>query len=160
MSAATELPRLLAGARAGRGATLRDHLANHGLPSLAVDPAGLIAGVEAAGLHGRGGAGFPTATKLHAVARGRRPIVVANGAEGEPASEKDRMLLAHAPHLVLDGAQLAARAVGAREAIVAVGEHARAAQASLAAALEERVAARRDAVPLRIAPVGGGSSTG
>jgi NADH:ubiquinone oxidoreductase subunit F (NADH-binding) len=73
----------------------------------------LIDEIERAGLLGRGGAGFPTATKLRAVASGRRrPVVVVNGAESEPASRKDRLLLTTRPHLVLDGALAAAAAVG------------------------------------------------
>jgi NADH:ubiquinone oxidoreductase subunit F (NADH-binding) len=77
---------------------------------------GLIDEVAAAGLTGRGGAGFPAATKLAAVASRRGPaVVVANGVESEPASHKDQALLALAPHLVLDGAAVAARAVGASE---------------------------------------------
>ena len=61
------------------------------------------------------------ARKLRAVADGaRRPVVVANGTEGEPASTKDKLLLQSAPHLVLDGVMLAAEAVGARRAIVCV----------------------------------------
>src|SRR4051812_18953155 len=64
-------------------------------------------------LGGRGGAGFPFARKLEAVARSaeRRAlpaVVVVNGTEGEPAACKDKMLLSMVPHLVLDGALLAA----------------------------------------------------
>lgn len=82
--------------------------------------------VAAAGLTGRGGGAFPTARKLDAVfAQGGTPVVVANGTEGEPASGKDKVLLAYSPHLVLDGAVLAAQSVGAREAFVAVGRSAR-----------------------------------
>jgi NADH:ubiquinone oxidoreductase subunit F (NADH-binding) len=116
MSVATAAPaRLLAGSLAA----LDDHLDRYGpLP----DSNGLIELVDAAGLRGRGGAGFPTGRKLRAVASSRRrPVVVVNAVEGEPVSAKDRVLLRHAPHLVLDGASLAASALGANEAIVAVG---------------------------------------
>ena len=47
-------------------------------------------------------------------------MVVANGTEGEPASAKDKVLLARSPHLVLDGAVLAASLVGARQAVIVV----------------------------------------
>jgi NADH:ubiquinone oxidoreductase subunit F (NADH-binding) len=95
--------------------TAGDHEAAVG-PLPGIGAADLLAMVEAAGLTGRGGAGFPTARKLAAVAAGGRPVVVGNGAEGEPASSKDRVLLTVAPHLVLDGLALAARAVGAGRA--------------------------------------------
>jgi NADH:ubiquinone oxidoreductase subunit F (NADH-binding) len=61
--------------------------------------------------------------KMRAVAGRRKPkFVVANGTEGEPASKKDQMLLRQTPHLVLDGVAMAAKAVGARDAIIAIGE--------------------------------------
>lgn len=90
-----------------------EHLSVLGaLPNL--NPAELIAMATDSGLTGRGGAGFPIGRKLAAVALTGNAVVVANGAEGEPASSKDRVLLCEAPHLVLDGLQLAARATGAR----------------------------------------------
>jgi NADH:ubiquinone oxidoreductase subunit F (NADH-binding) len=109
--------RLLAG-------DLRDHaahLAVHG-PLPRPDGRALVEEVAAAGLTGRGGAGFPTARKLAEVSAGRAAVVVANGAEGEPASAKDKTLLANSPHLVLDGLVLVAAAVGASRAIVYTGQ--------------------------------------
>ncbi len=117
------LPRLFAGVRRDGLPLGRDaHQQTHGpLPSAR----GLIERVSASGLRGRGGGGFPTGRKLAAVAAGRgRPVVVANGAEGEPVSFKDKLLLRRAPHLVLDGAALAAEALGARHVVVAIGSSA------------------------------------
>jgi NADH:ubiquinone oxidoreductase subunit F (NADH-binding) len=115
-------PRLLA--PGGTSADLSTHELRYG-PLSYGDPDGLLRTVAESGLTGRGGAAFPTYRKLVAVAdasrrTGRAPVVVANGAEGEPASRKDRTLLRRSPHLVLDGLQLAARAVGAGEAHLAV----------------------------------------
>jgi NADH:ubiquinone oxidoreductase subunit F (NADH-binding) len=117
------LPRLLAGlGPAGATMTLADHRATHGpLPSIPSEE--LIDEVERSGLRGRGGADFPTATKLRAVLRRRgATAVVVNGSETEPASSKDRLLLARLPHLVIDGAVLAARAVGASEVMIKIGD--------------------------------------
>ncbi|HEX3900614.1 MAG TPA: NADH-ubiquinone oxidoreductase-F iron-sulfur binding region domain-containing protein [Mycobacteriales bacterium] len=110
----------------------------------------LIDEIESAGLLGRGGAGFPVARKLSAVAAGKGPaVVVANGCEGEPASAKDTMLLARVPHLVLDGIQLAARAVGADRAYLAVHSGSSAIP-YLRAALAER---GREAVGVTLGPL-------
>ncbi|MFJ6494500.1 NADH-ubiquinone oxidoreductase-F iron-sulfur binding region domain-containing protein [Streptomyces virginiae] len=80
----------------------------------APDPEELLAHLDAAGLRGRGGAGFPAAVKLRSVrGRGGSPVVVANGEEGEPGSVKDRWLLRARPHLVLDGLARAAAVTGA-----------------------------------------------
>jgi NADH:ubiquinone oxidoreductase subunit F (NADH-binding) len=138
--------RLLAGLPAEGTADLRAHLAQWGpLPPLTAKE--VIDAVERSGLLGRGGAGFPTGRKMRTVAAGRRrAVVVANGAEGEPASAKDRLLLARVPHLVLDGVALAARAVDADEAHLVVHRGGR-----LSAMLQSQVAARRgDGVRLAV----------
>jgi len=84
-----------------------------------VDAAELITRLAASGLRGRGGGWFPAARKWNAVrVEGGDPVVIANGAEGEPGSIKDRHVMTTRPGDVLRGLTLAARAVGAREAIV------------------------------------------
>ena len=108
--------------------------------------------VERSGLRGKGGARFPTATKLAAVAARRRTVVVANGAEGEPTSLKDTVLMTHAPHLILDGAQLAAEMVGAREVILCVKRESVGIPV-LERALAERRAYGYERVQVRIAGV-------
>ena len=114
----------------------------------------LIDAIDAAGLRGRGGAAFPTAVKMRAVGGGkRRPVVVVNGSEGEPASEKDRVLMTLGPHLVLDGAELAAAAVDADEVIVGVDAAAPRARRSIEAAVRERSAVARRGVRVRVVPI-------
>jgi NADH:ubiquinone oxidoreductase subunit F (NADH-binding) len=143
------LPRLLAGISTDGALGLPEHLALHGaLPVFATrrrhGAAELIEQVERAGLRGRGGGGFPTAAKLRAVAAsgrtqlGGRPVVLVNAAEGEPASLKDRTLLQALPHLVLDGSELAARAVGAEEIVLGICESATEALHAVTGALAER----------------------
>ncbi len=123
-SAPDRLPRLLPANPWAGPPSLTAHLARYGeLRSSGLDRRqreAMIEEVGRAGLTGRGGAGFPTAKKLAAVAAGHRPVVVANGTEGEPASAKDKVLLAQSPHLVLDGAAVAAEMVGASQAVVVV----------------------------------------
>jgi NADH:ubiquinone oxidoreductase subunit F (NADH-binding) len=156
------LPRLLPARIWGGPASLEEHLARHGrLPAIGQDArwqAELIAEVGRAGLTGRGGAGFPTARKLHAVASGRdMPVVIANGTEGEPASAKDKVLLAREPHLVLDGAVLAARMVAARRVIVVVHDAVREIVDDAAA---ERKRARLDRIKIKVMTAAGGFVAG
>lgn len=149
--------RLLAGWHAtGRPTDLTDHLRRHGQPPVATvlgsrTSMPLVEAVESAGLTGRGGAGFPTARKLRAVAeRGGRAVVVVNAMESEPASRKDQFLLAVAPHLVLDGAVLAATAVGADTVHVCLPRTRSAQYRQLSEALDERHRHRLDRVRLRL----------
>lgn len=93
----------------------------------------------ASGLRGRGGGWFPAGRKWRAVAaEDGQPLVVANGAEGEPGSIKDRFLMMTRPAAVLDGVEAAARALGAREAVVYLKGSFAAPAAALARALRDR----------------------
>ena len=144
------MPRLLpAGFAAGR--SLAEHLARYGPAQrgglTGPDRTALIKEVERSGLTGRGGAGFPTARKLAAVAACDAPVVVANGSEGEPASAKDKILLARSPHLVLDGVALAAELVGARQAVIVVHFSVR---EIVDEAIAERCRARVDPIRVRV----------
>lgn len=121
----------------------------------------LLMAIEEAGLTGRGGAGFPTARKLATVrSLRRRPVVVANVMEGEPASAKDRLLAMSAPHLVLDGAEAVAQALQATAVWVCVPQGHEAAARCLEAAVEERVAAGGAPVPTTVQRVPGGYVAG
>jgi len=137
-------------------ADLATHLSFHGsLPER--DPAWIVEAVDRSGLTGRGGAAFPTGRKLRTVAAGSRrsgaPVVVANGCEGEPASAKDRTLLLKAPHLILDGIVLAARAVGADETRLCVHEDQNDVIRTLRRALGERRAAGASGADVEIVTV-------
>lgn len=128
-------PRLLAHLDEGPG--LAAHRSRSG-PLTELSLADLIAAAEGTSVRGRGGAGFPLSVKLAAAARGRRPLVVVNAAEGEPASGKDTALMALAPHRVLDGAVLAARALGSREVHVVTPSERPAAGDAVTVAVAER----------------------
>jgi NADH:ubiquinone oxidoreductase subunit F (NADH-binding) len=149
------LPRLLRGVHGDRPLSFDEHVAIHGeAPSGSLE---LFDALADAGLRGRGGASFPTGVKLRNVAARRGPrTVLVNGAEGEPMSSKDRVLLRSAPHLVLDGAVAAAEAIGARSIVVAVPRDAPRAIDALRAAVRERRDARRiSIVPVPVAYLAG-----
>src|SRR5207245_1490257 len=142
-------------ARAAGAERLSAHLQRLG-PMPTLSSSALIAELEASGLLGRGGAGFPVGRKWRAVAEraGGGAVVLANGAEGEPLSHKDRSLMAARPQLVIDGALLAAGAVNADDIIIYIGAEHRAADAALRAALGERPTDIRGRVRIVQAPVG------
>ena len=78
-----------------------------------VEPVALIEEVSASGLRGRGGAGFPTGQKWATTASRGATAVVVNAAEGEPGTFKDRAIMRRNPYRLLEGALIAATAVGA-----------------------------------------------
>lgn len=114
----------------------------------------LIDTLDRSGLRGRGGASFPVGIKWRSIAgrRGGSAVVLANGAEAEPLSWKDQILMAARPHLVLDGAFLAASTVGADQVILYVGEQHGAAHAAIGGALRERSPAERRTARVVAAP--------
>jgi NADH:ubiquinone oxidoreductase subunit F (NADH-binding) len=153
------LPRLLAGPAGLQTVGLLEHERLHGPLQLRAARDGarrlsesrLVDLIEWSGLTGRGGAGFPTGRKMRSVATTKgKPVVVANGAEGEPASAKDKLLLSRSPHLVLDGISLAAYAVGADRAFLAVHDQEARLGRSLEAAAAARSAAGIDPIPIEV----------
>lgn len=132
---------------AARAQSLEEHRAAYGPQRATVGSADeLLALLDDVSLTGRGGGHFPAAAKWRAVrdaARrsGAAPLVVGNGAEGEPASAKDLALLTTRPHLVLDGLADAAVTVGASDTVLWLHGDAHAAHRSVSAALAERRAA-------------------
>jgi NADH:ubiquinone oxidoreductase subunit F (NADH-binding) len=121
------------------------HLAAFG-PRPELEPTAMIDALDLSGLRGRGGADFPTGVKWRAVTEhttpGRDAVVIANAAECEPASFKDRFLLTYRPHLVLDGLEHAAETVGATRVVVYTTRSHSDVEAALRSAIRER--RRRD----------------
>jgi NADH-quinone oxidoreductase subunit F len=125
--------------------SLDDYLAAGGGRALPLagkaEPEGVIGALEASGLRGRGGAGFPTGTKWRTVFDSKSEqlpaTVVVNAAEGEPGTFKDRAILRRNPYRVLEGALVAASTVGADTVIVAMKKSFTQELARVRAAIEE-----------------------
>ncbi|MBI3909567.1 MAG: NAD(P)H-dependent oxidoreductase subunit E [Armatimonadetes bacterium] len=102
-------------------------------------PEAIIAALKESGLRGMGGAGFPAGAKWEIVRRapGQPKYVVCNADESEPGTFKDREMLLHASHLVLEGMLIAAGVVGAEEAILFIRHEYAEGRAAFAAALED-----------------------
>ncbi len=88
----------------------------------AMSPEAIIEAVEASGLRGRGGAGFPTGRKWRFTsdAPGEPKYVVCNADEGDPGAFMDRAILEGDPHAVIEGMTIAARAIGAERGFIYV----------------------------------------
>jgi NADH:ubiquinone oxidoreductase subunit F (NADH-binding) len=106
------------------------------------------------GLTGRGGAAFPVGMKWRTVAAGSNgsAVVIVNGAEGEPHSKKDRLLMSARPHLIIDGALLAAASVGAKQVVLYIGEEHHSALRSMSDAVAERTDPERRLMRIVAAP--------
>jgi NADH:ubiquinone oxidoreductase subunit F (NADH-binding) len=110
----------------GHPSDLAGHIDTHGLPAVFMGREtswrrALATSIEQSGLVGRGGGGFPSSVKLAlASSHHRGATIVCNGMEGEPASDKDKLLLTRVPHLVLDGAQFLAAICRADRIVVCV----------------------------------------
>jgi NADH-quinone oxidoreductase subunit F len=127
-------------------ASYREHGGYAGLTRAVeqLGPEGAIAEIEAAGLRGRGGGGYPTADKWRAARAGdaTRRVVVANLMGADPTALGDRALAEGSPHVVLEGLLIAAFATGASEAILAVRRDWTAAIQRLRGAVAEAETAR------------------
>ena len=88
--------------------------------ALSMTPEEVITEVKESGLRGRGGAGFPTGTKWSFIDRTspKPKYLVINADESEPGTCKDMPLLLTTPHFLVEGAIIAAYAIGARHAFV------------------------------------------
>ncbi len=106
--------------------------------ALDMEPADVLAQLQASGLRGRGGAGFAMGTKASFLPKGEMDkYVVCNADESEPGTFKDRELMQKNPHLLIEGICVAAHAVGANKAYIFIrGEYSHQADV-LEAALEE-----------------------
>lgn len=106
---------------------IEDYLAHGGYQAAAkalneMTPADIIAEVKQSNLKGRGGAYFPVGVKWEAVANAEadRKFLICNADEGEPPTRKDKVLIDHNPHLLLEGVLIAGKAIGVHLGIIYV----------------------------------------
>jgi len=123
---------------------IEDYIAYDGYAAAAkalgeMTPEGIIAEITAAGLRGRGGAGFPTGRKWDAARRaaGDTRYVVCNGDEGDPGAFMDRSVLEADPHAVIEGMIIGARAIGAAQGFLYIRNEYPLALARIGKALEQ-----------------------
>ncbi len=124
--------------------SIEEYIATGGYTALgkaltAMTPEQIIAEVKAAGLRGRGGAGFPTGRKWEDTRRapGEVRYVVANGDEGDPGAFMNRSLMEGDPHAVIEGMAIGAYAIGAHQGFLYVRDEYPLAVKNLTTAIEQ-----------------------
>ena len=135
--------------------------------AVSMTPDEIISEVEASGLRGRGGAGFPTGRKWRTAAGydAEPKYVVCNGDEGDPGAFMDRSIIEGDPHAVLEGMAICALAIGAKEGFLYIRDEYTLAQKHIAKAIADAEAAGilGDSIldsgkPLRLSVVRGGGA--
>jgi NADH-quinone oxidoreductase subunit F len=93
--------------------------------ALSMEPADVVAEVDASGLRGRGGAGFPTGRKASFLPKGKKPAYLCvNADESEPGTFKDREIMLRNPHALIEGVLIMSYAIGAASAFIYIrGEY-------------------------------------
>ena len=93
--------------------------------ALAMEPSAVLAELDASGLRGRGGAGFPAGRKAAFLPQGDMDrYLVCNADESEPGTFKDRELMQKSPHMLIEGIVIAAHAAGTSRAFIYIrGEY-------------------------------------
>jgi NADH-quinone oxidoreductase subunit F len=110
--------------------------------ALAMEPAAVIAELDASGLRGRGGAGFPAGRKSAFLPQGDMDrYLVCNADESEPGTFKDRELLQKSPHMLIEGIVIAAHGARVNHAFIYIRGEYEAQARILDAALAEAAAA-------------------
>ncbi|HET7171559.1 MAG TPA: NADH-quinone oxidoreductase subunit NuoF [Gaiellales bacterium] len=93
--------------------------------ALAMEPADVVGAVDASGLRGRGGAGFPTGRKASFLPKDKKPAYLCvNADESEPGTFKDREIMLRNPHALIEGVLVMSYAIGAASAFIYIrGEY-------------------------------------
>src|SRR5579863_6619366 len=110
--------------------------------ALSMEPAAIVSEIDASGLRGRGGAGFPAGRKSSFLPKGdMQKYLVCNADESEPGTFKDRELMQKSPHMLIEGIVIAARGAGISRAFIYIRGEYEAQARILDAALAEALAA-------------------
>src|SRR5258708_213754 len=112
--------------------------------ALGMTPDAIIGEIKTSGLRGRGGAGFPTGMKWSFVPKDspKAKYILCNGDESEPGTCKDRLILEHDPHSVIEGVMIARLAANPDSAYIYIHPQSRSPTIPLQTALPPAQAPR------------------